>query len=212
MESLITVAEARRLHADADSAHSFEHVLRVLALAERLGAAEGADLEIVRAAALLHDVARIEAGSRGLCHAELGAQRAREILAGRPADRVEAVAQAIASHRFRRKTAPPSLEAMVLYDADKVDAIGAIGVARAYAVAGRNGQSLWSDLQTLRDSSANVADTLDPEHTPVREFAVKLRLLKDTLYTETGRALAEGRHRFMAEFFDRLALEVRGEA
>jgi uncharacterized protein len=212
MEPLITVDQARGYYPDGDTAHSFEHVLRVHALAERIAQAEGADWRIVSAAALLHDVSRVEADAQGACHAEWGARRARQILQGRPDESVEAVALAIASHRFRRPVAPPSLEAQVLYDADKLDAIGAVGVARAFAIAGLYRQKLWSDLVAEAARGADPGDIHDSDHTPVREFVVKLRLLKDTLYTATGRSIAEDRHRYMAEFFDRLGREVKGLA
>jgi len=117
LEMMITVEEASRLYAENDAAHDFDHVLRVLALAERIGQAEGADLEIVQAAALLHDVG----GRYRSRHARVGAQRAREILQGHPPEKVEAVAQAIATHSFREKSTPQTLEARVLYDADKLD-------------------------------------------------------------------------------------------
>ncbi|MGC8838045.1 MAG: HD domain-containing protein, partial [Anaerolineae bacterium] len=101
MSAVITVEEARALYTENDPAHGFDHVLRVLALAERIARAEGADLEIVRAAALLHDVGREEEARTGRCHAQVSAARAREVLHGHPPERVEAVAQAIAAHRFR---------------------------------------------------------------------------------------------------------------
>ena len=201
---MITVEEARRYYAEADAAHNFDHVLRVLALAERIARAEGADLEIVRAAALLHDVGRVGEERGDGCHARIGAARAREILRGHPQNRVEAVAEAIAAHRFRRGPDPQSLEARVLYDADKLDAIGAIGVARAYAVAGREGQRLWADL------AEDPADG-GGGHTPVHEFALKLSRLKDGLFTAAARQIAADRHRFMVAFFQRLAEEVQGK-
>jgi len=220
---MITVEEARAHYSGEDAAHDFEHVLRVLKLAERIGAAEGADMEIVRAAALLHDVARVAEDQGGPCHAEAGAQRAREILARHPADKVEAVAHAIARHRFRRSAAPraasareqvSTLEARVLYDADKLDAMGAIGVARAYAIAGRNAQRLWAEVPAaFAQRSAEVArgDMANAEHTPVHEYVFKLSRLKDSLFTATARTIAEGRHEYMARFFERLDREVRGE-
>jgi len=200
---VITIEEARQYYADGDTAHDFDHVLRVLALAERIAQAEGADLEIVRAAALLHDVGRAEEERAGGCHARIGASRAREILRGHPQDRVEAVVEAIAAHRFRQGPDPQSLEARVLYDADKLDAIGAIGIARAYAVAGRDGQRLWAEVAEV---SVNGGDN----HTPVHEFVFKLNRLKDGLFTTTARQIAADRHRFMVEFFRRLTEEVQG--
>jgi uncharacterized protein len=200
---VITVEEARRYYAEGDAAHDFDHILRVLALAERIAQAEGADLEIVCAAALLHDVGRAEEERGNGCHARIGAARAREILRGHPQDRVEAVAEAIAAHRFRRGPSPQSLEAQVLYDADKLDAMGAIGIARAYAVAGRDGQRLWAELTELSGEGGD-------SHTPVHEFVFKLNRLKDSLFTATACQIATDRHHFMVEFFRRLTEEVQG--
>jgi uncharacterized protein len=204
---MITIEEASRLYPENDTAHGFDHVLRVLTLAERIGQAEGADLEIVRAAALLHDVARAEEESGGACHAQAGAQRAREILQGHPPEKVKVVAQAIATHRFRVKSIPQTLEAQIIYDADKLDAIGAIGVARAYAISGQRGRRLWGPVPA--NYQGEIQDT--PEHTAVHEFAFKLARLKDTLFTPTAKAIAEERHRYMVEFFARLEREVKGE-
>lgn len=202
---MIGIEEARQYYTDSDAAHDFDHVLRVLALAERIGQADEAAMEIVRTATLLHDVARAEEERTGACHARVGAERARQILAGHPADKVEAVAQAIASHRFRDEVVPQTLEARVLYDADKLDAIGAIGIARAYALAGKRGQRLWAG--TPADS---LAESQSPDHTPVHEFIFKLSQLKEALFTDTARQIAKERHRYMVEFFTRLEEEVQG--
>jgi len=211
---LITIEEARSHYQDNDASHDFEHVRRVLRMAERIGAAEGADMLILRAAALLHDVAREEERRSGICHAQAGAKRAKSILAGHPEELVSAVAAAIATHRYRADAVPQSLEAQILYDADKLDAIGAIGVARAYAIAGVEGQRLWGqvpDEYGERGRTDGRADVLGGEHTPVHEFIFKLSRLKGTLFTETARRIAEDRHAYMVGFFDRLRREVAGE-
>jgi uncharacterized protein len=192
---MIEIEEARQYYTDTDAAHDFDHALRVLALAERIGQAEGAAMEIVRAAALLHDVARAEEERTGACHARTGAKRARQILAGHPAEKVEAVAQAIASHRFRDEAVPQTLEAKVLYDADKLDAL-----------AGRRGQRLWA-----KTPSDSLAESNSTDHTPVHEFTFKLSLLKDALFTATARQIAEERHRYLVDFFTRLEEEVQGK-
>ncbi len=210
---MISVDQARRLYADNDSAHGFDHVLRVTRLAERLAMEEGADLEIVRTAALLHDVARAEQERTGISHAELGALRAREILAGNPPERVEAVAAAIEQHRFRVDNPPITLEARVLYDADKLDAIGAVGVARAFAYGGQSQQRLWAEVDpSYATLSADDVDLslVNGQHTPVHEFVFKLARLKDRMLTEGGRRMAAERHDFMVAFFARLEQEVRG--
>jgi len=211
---MISIEEARRHYQGADAAHDFDHVLRVLRLAERIGAAEGAAMAVLRAAALLHDVARAAEQAGGPCHAQAGAARAREILRGHDPALVEAVAQAIASHRFRGQEPPTSLEAQVLFDADKLDAMGAIGIARAYALAGAMGQRLWAEVPAAyggRERSEARTDFAAEGHTPVHEYVYKLVRLRDSLYTSTARRLAEGRHAFMAEFFRRLGEEVAGE-
>jgi uncharacterized protein len=208
---VITVAEAQGYYEGADSVHDFDHVLRVLTLAQRIGRAEGAALDIVRAAVLLHDVGRNRAEAVQLDHAAFAAERAREILSGQPAAKVEAVAHAIAAHRFRTGPEPQTLEAQVLFDADKLDAIGAVGVARAFAYGGAHGQRLWAPSGAV-DVGRWMAEGDDPRnHTPVHEFVVKLSRLKDRLFTPTGRAIAQQRHAYMVAFFNRLDAEVRGE-
>jgi uncharacterized protein len=206
---LITVEQARKHYEGADAIHDFDHVLRVLALAERLAHAEGADLEIVRTAVLLHDVARVQETDRMTHdHAQTGAEMARHLLAGHPPAKIEAVAEAIEAHRFRSGPAPRTIEAQVLHDADKLDAIGAIGVARAFAYGGHEGQRLWAEVPPgYVENQAN-----HPEHTPVHEYVMKLSKIKGRLLTESARRLAEERHAFMLAFFQRLDREVRGLA
>ena len=211
---MIDIDAARAYYADNDAAHGFDHVLRVWRLAERIGRSEGAQMDIVQAAALLHDLGRTDEQRTGACHAQTSAARARVILAGHPAERVEAACEAIAQHRFRGERGPSTLEAQVLYDADKLDAIGAIGVARAYAIAGLYHQRLWAEVTdeyAQRAPTAGRADLDADEHTPVHEFRFKLVKLADRLYTAAGRQIAKERHQFMAAFFERLEREVRGE-
>jgi len=209
---MISVEEARGYYPEGDPVHGFDHVLRVLRLVERIGAAEGADLEVLRAAALLHDVARADELTTGRCHAQAGAERAREILAGQP--KAAAVVEAIRTHRFRDNNRPTTLEGQILYDADKLDAIGAVGVARAYAMGGQRGQALWAPVTAAfaqRERAAGLADLSREGHTPVHEYVFKLSKLRDTLFTATAKALADERHRFMAEYYARLEAEVKGE-
>ena len=210
----VSIEAARRLYAGGESAgavdavHDFDHVLRVLALAERIGQAEGADMDVVRTAVLLHDIARAEADAHGGDHAAMAAERARALLRGAPPDFIEAVAHAIHAHRFRNDLTPRTLEAQVVFDADKLDAIGAVGVARAFSFGGLHGQRLWVD-EVPPGYDGRV---LTGEHTPHHEFHYKLSKIKDGLYTRTGRAIAQERHRFMAAFFARMADEVAGRA
>ena len=205
---MINVESARRYYEGADAIHDFDHVLRVLALAERLAQQENADLEIVRTATLLQDVARGHGDRLVADHAQAGAEFARELLAGHPPEKVEAVAHAVAAHRFRTGPPPQTLEAQVLHDADKLDAIGAIGVARAFAYGGYEGQRLWADVPPDYHESQATRH----QHTPVHEYQIKLSKIKDRLLTESARKLAEDRHTFMVTFFEQLDQEVRGLA
>ena len=208
---MLTMDEAKTYYAGAQSAHDFDHVRRVLALAERLARAEGADIELVRAAALLHDLTRAEEDAgRGGDHAQTAAARAREILLARGVapGKVDAVAHAIAAHRFRGTTAPQTLEAKILFDADKLDSIGAIGVARAYAISGVLNQHLWSEAAP---DAVATRDQHNSDHTAAAEFVVKLSKVRERIYTASARQIAEERHAFMVEFFARLEREVRGE-
>ena len=211
---MISIEEARRHYQGADATHDFDHVLRVLALAERLADAEGADVEIVRAATLLHDVARGRVSGPDADHAAAGAEFAHRLLAGHPPEKVEAVCHAIAAHRFRRRyregsaSTPNTLEAKILHDADKLDAIGAVGVARAFAYGGLHGQRLWAEVPP--GYAVTEHDATRPEHTPVHEYTIKLVKIRDRLLTDSARRLAEERHTFMVAFFERLEQEVRG--
>jgi len=203
---LITVEKAREYYEGADAIHDFDHVQRVLATAERLAREESADWEIVRTATLLHDVARGHGDRMAEDHARAGAEIARQLLSGHPAEKVEAVAHAIAAHRFRAGPAPQTIEAKVLHDADKLDAIGAIGVARAFAFGGLEGQRLWADVPPGYQESQATRH----EHTPVHEFHMKLYKIKDRLLTPSARKLAAERHAFMMAYFEQLDQEVHG--
>jgi len=161
----------------------------------------------------LHDWGRAEAQASGLNHAEVAAARARCYLAdfGIPEERLAAVVHAILAHRFRAAPAPQTLEAQVLFDADKLDAIGAVGIARAFAYSGAHRQRLWAPRVAV-DVARWEAEGDDPEqHTPVHEFVVKLSRIKDQLYTREGRRIAVARHMVMEAFYDQLDVEVSGE-
>lgn len=218
--SILSIEQARSFYADADSAHDFEHILRVMHMAERLARAEGADVEVVRAAALLHDIARHDEDAAGKHpdansapppdHAEVSANDARSFLLERGADTAfaEQVREAILSHRFRGAAKPTTLEAKILFDADKLDSIGAIGVARAYAVAGSMNQKLYSEPKT--DAVATRAQH-NEEHTPVDEYHVKLKHLRARFHTPTAQTIAAERDAYMRGFFEQLEREVKGE-
>lgn len=178
---------------EREGTHGFSHVERVFNLCLHLGREEGADLEVLALAALLHDVARpLEDSGKIEDHALEGAKIARRFLRGLgyPEEKVEEVAHAIEAHRFSRGPEPRTLEAKILSDADKLDAIGAIGIARVFMYSGEHGRDVEASL---------------------RHFEEKILKLRDLMYTEAARRVAEERHRFTEEFIERIRKEIEGE-
>ncbi len=104
------------------------------------------------------------------------------------------------------------MEARVLFDADKLDAIGAIGVARAFAFGAQRGQKLWGKVPPDYVDQMNGVEANPREHTAVHEFHVKLSKIKDRMFTDTGKQIAAGRHAFMVRFYEQLDREIRGTA
>ena len=192
----------------ASGCHDFDHTLRVLRNAELLAKElPAADLRIVRLAALLHDFARPEemASKGAVCHAELGAELVRPLLteAGFPAETVDQVSQAVLTHRYRANRIPATLEAQIVYDADKLDSLGAVGIGRAFLFAGRE----HARLHNTREEALGSAE-YSREDTAYREYLVKLSKLPGCMLTAPGRRIAGERAGFMHEFFDRLNSET----
>lgn len=209
--NMISLEAARSWYPD-DPVHGFDHIKRVYKLAERLAQAEGADLEIVRAAALLHDAEGAGVESERDGHNYRAAAFACQVLREEawPEERIQAVEHCIRAHRFRdQNEEPQTLEAKVLFDADKLDAIGATGAVRTIAYAVLAGQSLYAP-PSERFLATGEKEAGEP-HTPYHEHLFKLRKLKERMFTPTGIALAEGRHRFLEDFFTQLQAELRAE-
>jgi uncharacterized protein len=192
-------------------AHNWEHTLRVLKLCERLSSSQDVDQVVLKIAAYLHDVGRSwqDKSNGEICHALKGVEIAGPLLDTldiSPSQK-QNILHCIKAHRFRDNQTPQTIEAKILFDADKLDSIGAIGIARAYLFAGEIGARLHNsenDLSNTREYSK--------EDTGYREYMVKLRKVKDQMLTEEGRALARIRHDFMENFFQQFFLEYRGES
>lgn len=192
------VKKARACFDGQDPAHDWYHNLRVMSLCERIGREEGADMELLRLAALLHDIGRAEERRTGECHAEISAREAAGLLKteGYGEELIAKVQKAIITHRFRKNNPPVTLEEKILFDADKLDSIGAVGVARAFAYSGVIGQPLQTELPE--------------QHTPLKEFEQKLVFCKERMFTRTAKQIAMERHRFMEEFFAQWQREASG--
>lgn len=209
----------------ACSAHNMEHVLRVYDLCLRLAEKEkGVDTEVLELASLLHDIARVreDTDDTGKTdHAALGAEMAGKVLreAGYPEQTVRHVCSCIATHRFRGNAVPESIEAKILFDADKLDSLGATGIARSYMLAARYNESIYSD----QDPKAYIAGNhvggsptgrikVLSRHTPNLEFEIAFKHIPERLFTPQARVIAAERLAFMQTFFDRLKQELQGKA
>lgn len=213
-----TLEQAQSWYPAGDPVHGLEHVLRVYRLAEELAQAEGADLQIVRAAALLHDLdgskpAADQHNAARRLHHHTAAELARQVLEAEhwPADRIAAVQHCIRSHRFRDLHEPPhSREAQVLFDADKLDAIGLTGFARAVAFAVQAGQPIYA--RPSAQFLANGEKEAGEPHSAYHEYLFKLRRIQERLFTPSARRLAQERHQRMCAAFEQLAAEMEGQA
>ncbi len=210
---MLTLEQARDWYQDADPVHDFDHIRRVFHMAERLAEAEGADLEIVRAAALLHDAeGSAPGGEERMSHHHRSAAFAADVLKaeGWPAERSAAVQHCIRAHRFRSDgETPQTLEARILFDADKLDVLGAIGVARVVAYAALNGQPFYA--QPSPSFLANGEKEPGEMHSAYHEYIFKLRKIKDRLFTPTARAFALERDAYLEQYFQQLQAELTGE-
>jgi len=201
--------QAQAFFRSARGSHDWDHTERVYRLCLRIGRKERADLDVLRLAALLHDIGREEEDrSNGrICHATRGAVLALKILSNNGIDeqRSARVVRCIETHRYRGRLVPDSLEGKILFDADKLDSIGAVGIGRAFLFAGEVGARLHDPEIEVRRTKPYTK-----EDTAYREFLVKLSNIKDRMFTAEGKQIALERHKFMTGFFDRLNKETAG--
>ena len=190
------------------SHHDKHHTARVYSLAVHIAGKENADLDVVRAAALLHDIARaLEDEGKITDHAAEGARMAKQILeeVGFPNEKIPKVLHCIEAHRFKKGMKTKSLEAQILQDADRLDIIGAIGIARVFTRGG------WSNIP-IHDPAIPPKEKYDgSSSTSVNHLREKILKVKDTLNTATAKALAEDRHEFTQQFLDTLLKEWKAE-
>jgi len=191
----------------SDAAHDEAHVKRVVANARKLASAENARLEIVVPAAWLHDCVTVAKNSaeRPLA-SRLAAEKAGQYLrqSGYPVEYVADIIHAIAAHSFSAQIAPETLEAGVVQDADRLDAIGAIGIARCFIVGGALNTRLYDPLDPFADSRP-ADDTVNV----IDHFYVKLLRLAETMTTNAGREEALWRTTFMRQYLDQLRQELQ---
>jgi uncharacterized protein len=174
---------------DKPGAHGLDHTLRVTRICRIIGEKEGAEMNILIPAALLHDIARPLEEKNGIPHEIEGARIAQELLLslGYPDEIIAPVTHAIQSHRYRSQKKPVTLEAKILSDSDKLDAMGAIGIARTFMTAG--------------ERSGDFQDAIDHIHE-------KILNLQGLMYTDSARDLAEIRHAYIQDFIRTFMAEM----
>jgi len=190
------------------SHHDRFHTERVYNVAVRIAEEEHADVDVVKAAALLHDVARaLEDEGKIDDHALEGAKKAREVLetVDFPKEKIPAALHCIEVHRFRKGMEARSLEAKIVQDADRLDIIGAIGIARVFTRGG------WGN-KPIHDPAIPPKAKYDGRSlTSVNHIYEKILNVKDTLNTKTAKKIAKERHRFVEHFLERFMNEWKAE-
>lgn len=200
------------------SAHNLDHVMRVYNLCMMIAKyEENVDLEVLIPAALLHDIARVEETedkTGKIDHAVLGSELASSILKnlGYDKETTEKIKHCIIAHRYRTGNEPNSIEAKILFDADKIDAIGTVGVARTFMLSGQSGQRLTlsnSVEEYLTENTTENGRIKDlSKHSALIEYEVKLKKIPNKLYTAKAKEIGNERIKFMDEFFEKLKLEL----
>ena len=207
--------EAKLFFANIKGCHDWSHVERVRNLALKIGKKEGANLEILELASILHDIGREEEkNSQGkICHAQKSAELAKKILKKYNIDdgNIESIIHCIKTHRFRKGNKPQTIEAKVLFDADKLDTMGAVGLGRAFIFAGDVGSKMMYNGQEKELAKTNKDYTYCEEDSAILEYEVKLKYLKDKIITKTGKNFAQRRHDFMKKFIEEFWSEVEGK-
>lgn len=200
--------EKAKAYSEEGGSHEFSHTERVYNNALTISKDENADLEIVKAAALLHDVAREKEDSgKCECHAKEGSIMAEKILEEMnfPKDKISKVAYAIKIHRHSTGITPETIEAAILQDADRLDALGAITIGRMFSTGGKIGIPLHDPK--IKNGTVNGYS-----NTTINGFNSKiLKITPETFKTKKAKEIAKGRYKFVQDFLERFIKEWNGE-
>ena len=198
-------------HASEDSAHDISHFRRVWMTARKIMIHHQADPLVVLTACYFHDIVSLPKNHPERSQSSrLAARKTRDILhrdfPDFPPDRFAAVEHAIEAHSFSAGIAPQSIEAKIVQDADRLEALGAIGLARVFAVSGALGVALFDAEDPFAD-----ARSLDDRAFALDHFQTKLLRLPDTMQTDVGRELAQHNADFLVHFMAKLSAEFQGD-
>jgi uncharacterized protein len=197
----------KRILESRDPAHDFQHVMRVYKNAKLIGQREGASMEILLPAVLLHDLVVYPKGSaKSSTSSDESADLAEKILQryGYSKDKINRISYCIRMHSYSKRIVPTSLEGRILQDADRLDALGAIGIARTFSVGGSEKRTFYNADDPFRRS----ARKLDDKRWTLDHFQRKLLKLKDLMHTQTAKKIAQERTKFMTLFIRQLKMEL----
>jgi uncharacterized protein len=199
--------KVERILEGRDPAHDFHHIMRVYKNAKLIGQHEGADMDVLLPAVLLHDIIVYPKGSAMSSRSsDESAELAENILQshGYSQYEIKRISYCIRSHSYTKRLVPASLEGKILQDADRLDALGAIGIARTFSVSGSEKRTFYKADDPFYRSSRELDDrqwTLD-------HFQTKLLKLKDLMHTKTAKKIAQERTTFMMLFIRQLQKEI----
>jgi uncharacterized protein len=199
--------KVERMLEGRDPAHDFHHLMRVYKNAKRIGWREGTNMDILLPAVLLHDLVVYPKGStKSSKSSDESADLAQNILRsyGYTQDQINQICYCIRAHSYSKRVVPASLEGRILQDADRLDALGAIGVARTFSVGGSENRIFYNPNDPFCRSDRDLDDmqwTLD-------HFQTKLLKLEDFMHTQTAKKIAKERTRFMKLFIRQLQKEI----
>lgn len=199
--------KVKRMLEGRDPAHDFHHIMRVYKNAKLIGRREGTNMEILLPAVLLHDLVVYTKGSaKSSKSSDESADLAKNILQSYdyPQDQINQICYCIRVHSYSKRLVPASLEGKILQDADRLDALGAIGIARTFSVGGSENRTFYNADDPFCRSDRDLDDmqwTLD-------HFQMKLLKLQDCMHTKTAKKIAQERTRFMILFIRQLQKEI----
>ncbi|MDD3263140.1 MAG: HD domain-containing protein [Candidatus Absconditabacteria bacterium] len=204
------------------SAHNFDHVTRVYNLALLLAKDEDVDLDVIKAAALLHDIGgkkEVDDPTGKTDHAIESAKMAEPILEelNYTKDQIKHIQNCIISHRYRTDNKPETLEAKIVFDADKLETVGAIGIARAFVWVGRNNAHIFRKVNIDEYAKENLGGKINgriqdkTKHSPQINWETKDKYILDYLHTDKAKEIAKERIKFYKDFFERLENEIDGK-
>jgi uncharacterized protein len=195
--------QAKKFFDNANSCHGWDHTIRVCSIAKKLCEKEKADLEIVLISAIFHDICKPEEMvlKGKICHAKEGAIKTKKILEkyGFSKEKIDKIVHCIECHRNKTSLKPISLEAKILFDADKLDALGAHGVGRLFMFASSYGAKLHD-----KNVNVNMVENYSEDDTAYREFLISIKGMDSKLFTNASKEIAKERIEFMENFFKQM--------